>query len=505
MQEIILFDYIKDHLDEKGCFTEKHLPDSTDPWSPKLLGAEDAYSYAVDASIDTEGAQKIVTLLKQYGALPCMETKRRLTDQLNGLNVSRMADSFLESFTAEDLTEDILNLAEDYFYHSTKREPIKFAYLLFGLYGMEHLQQEEEELWQDLLSLAHCEEFTFHFIYACRITNFTPQEDLWELLLCTHGWGKIYAINAISFTTAEQRQWLIENGCDLEAEYPPLAVRMITESNLLEVIKEAQISHACFKGALAILNNFLLLLNTFDIVTLNQNFNTSSIDLEQLLGHILRHAEAHQDNPADVLDLVALDLGLKTSVDNENWYKLSSNQCHTLIATCEKLIFSKDWQAYITAHLLDEDGRIDYVLCDLAFELSLDIWDQLEPYFYQHPQEIKLFPYLLAYEGPDRAAKIILYLEEHINDYLLDPAALITPLRYLIVHPGDGITLLTAALVSLYDWPRCIACITLEAWGEQYLTPALVSALHTAAGLAQSPFAKSCTEKLLLQQKQHSL
>ncbi len=505
MQGIILFDYIKNHLDAKGCFTEKHLPDSTDQWSPKLLGSEDAYSYAVDASIDNEGAQKTAALLRQYAALPCLETKRCLSDQLNAINVSRMADSFLEIFTAEELTEDILNLAEDYFYHSTQREPVKFAYLLFGLYGMEHLQQEEEELWQDLLTMAHCEEFTFHFIYGCRITNFTPEKELWELLLCTHGWGKIYALNAISFTTDEQRQWLIENGCDLEAEYPPLSVRMITESRLLEALNEPQISHAYFKGALAILNNFLILINTFDIATLNQNFNTSSIDLDQLLTQLLHHAEAYQGHPADVLDLVALDLGLKNSAENENWYKLSPNQCHTLIAACEKLIFSRDWQSYINKHLLDEQGQLDYILCDLAFELSLYIWTQLEDYFYQHPLEIKLLPYLLAYDGPERAAKIILYMEKHINDYLLEPSAFITPLRYLLAHPGEGVSLITVALVSLYDWPRCMACLTLEAWGEQYLTPALLSALHTAAGLAQSPFAQACTKKLLMKQEQNTL
>ena len=497
MQEIILFDYIKTHLDDQGRYTENQLPDRPTPDLLKNLGAEDAMGYAVDASVDTEGAQRSITLLKQYAAHPGMETRRQLTDYLNSISVSRMADCFLENFTTDDLQESMLDLAEEYFYHSSTREPLKFAYLLFGLYGMEQLQKDEPELWQNLLTIAHCEEFTFHFIYGCRITNFLPQAELWELAYCTHGWGKVYAINSLNFTTQEQRLWLIENGYDLEADYPPLSVRMITESKLGEFLKADQLDHSCFKGALAILNNFLLLTNSFDIATLNQNFNIASINLPQLLEDLLRHGEQYRENPADVLDLVALDLGLKTIMENENWYKLTFNQCNLLIAHCESIIFSQDWQNYIPAHLLNEQGKIDYILCDLAFELALDITDQLQDYFFQHPQETKLFPYLLAQEGEAYADKIIAYIENNLPLYLNSPHDLTIPLRYLAGQPGSGVNIVSAALVSIFDMPRCMACMTLEAWGPQQLTPTLLSALHTAAGLAQSPFAKACTDRLL--------
>ncbi len=234
---------------------------------------------------------------------------------------------------------------------------------------------------------------------------------------------------------------------------------------------------------------------------MDQNFNTTSINLETLLQDFLRHAQNFATTPQEIIDIVALALGLNIIVDTQNWFKLSANQCHTLIAACDKIIYQKDWQTEIDTQLFQADGSVNYPLCDFAYELDIDIWDKLFAYFSEHPTEVQLFPYLLAFEGGDRSQRVLETVEQNIYQYLLDQNSLLIPLRYLRTHPGKGVGIIIAALTSLYDWPRGIACSILDEWGQSYLTPALRSALHTAQGLSNHPVINARIEALLAGKK----
>ena len=495
-----IFEYVKNNIDEEGRFAGDVLPDDPMPTVPRPLGAEDAYYYTTEVPPDVEGAEQTVKLLKQHLAIPCLESKRRLYDHLCKIVVAGICDSFLEKFTTDDLTPEIMELAEEFFYNSSHREPVKFSMLIFGLYGMESVKEQLPDLWKDLMTLARCEEFTFFFLYSCRATNFAPQEEVWQLLHCTKSWGKVYAINSAEFNTPDKQQWLIENGYDLNIEYPPLSVKMIIEGKLSEALEASEIDYATYKGAAAILNNFLLLLNNFAPAVIEQNFNTTSIDLEDLLTKLLRHAQNFATKPEEILDIVALCIGLNTLVDTQNWYKLSANQCHTIIAACDKIIYQRDWQAEIDATLITAEG-VNYPLCDFAYELDIDIWPRLFSYFCEHPTEIQLLPYLLAYTGDDRSEKVLNVVEQNIYQYIIDQNALLVPLRYLRNHPGKGVGIIIAALTSLYDWPRGIACMILDEWGSDHLTPALRHALHTAQGLSNHPVVNARIEALLTGKK----
>ena len=495
-----IFEYVKNNIDEEGHFTGEVLPDDPMPTVPRPLGAEDAYYYTTEVPPDIEGATQAVKLLKQHLTIPCLESKRRLYDHLCKIVVAGICDPFLEKFTADDLSPEAMELAEEYFYNCPHREPVKFSLLIFGLYGMANIKEKHPDLWQDLLTLARCEEFTFFFLYGCRITNYAPQEEIWQLLHCTNSWGKVYAINSANFNTPGKQQWLIENGYDITIEYPPLSVKMIIEGRLAEALQAEHIDYATYKGAGAILNNFLLLLNNFAPAVIEQNFNTTSIDLEQLLDNFLRHAKEYATSPEEILDIVALRIGLNTLVDTQNWYKLSANQCHTLIAACDKIIYQKDWQEEINATLITDEG-VNYPLCDFAYELDIDIWQRLFSYFGEHPTEIQLLPYLLAFTGDERSKQVLDIVEKNIYQYLIDQNALLVPLRYLRNHPGEGIGIIIAALTSLYDWPRGIACMILDEWGSEHLTPALRHALHTAQGLSNHPVVNARIECLLTGKK----
>ena len=230
-----IFEYVKNNIDEEGRFASDVLPDDPMPTVPRPLGAEDAYYYTTEVPADTEGAEQAVKLLKQHIAIPCLESKRRLYDHLTKIVVAGICDPFLEKFNAEELTPEAMELAEEFFYNSSHREPVKFSLLIFGLYGMESLKDTHPDLWEDLMTLARCEEFTFFFLYSCRATNFAPQEEIWQLLHCTNSWGKVYAINSAEFNTPGKQQWLIENGYDLsinkykKTEYTPVEYPSTTE------------------------------------------------------------------------------------------------------------------------------------------------------------------------------------------------------------------------------------------------------------------------------------
>ena len=495
-----IFEYVKNNIDEEGRFASDVLPDDPMPTVPRPLGAEDAYYYTTEVPSDTEGAEQAVKLLKQHIAIPCLESKRRLYDHLTKIVVAGICDPFLEKFNAEELTPEAMELAEEFFYNSSHREPVKFALLIFGLYGMESLKDTHPDLWEDLMTLARCEEFTFFFLYSCRATNFAPQEEIWQLLHCTNSWGKVYAINSAEFNTPGKQQWLIENGYDLSIEYPPLSVKMIIEGKLAEVLQAEEIDYDTYKGAAAILNNFVLLLNNFAPGVIEQNFNTTSIDLEQLLNNLLRHSKKFATSPEELLDVVALCIGLNTLVETQNWYKLSANQCHTIIATCDSIIYQKDWQKEIDETLITDEG-VNYPLCDFAFEVDIDIWQRLFDYFCEHPTETKLLPYLLAFTSDERSQQVLDTVEKNIYQYLVDQNALLVPLRYLRKHPGKGVSIIIAALTSLYDWPRGIACMILDEWGPENLTPALRHALLTAQSLSNHPVINSRIECLLTGKK----
>ncbi|MBR5589522.1 MAG: hypothetical protein IKW41_05160, partial [Phascolarctobacterium sp.] len=136
-----IFKFVQDHINEEGRFTADFLPDDPSPTVPRPLGAEDAYYYTTEVPPDTEGAEQTVKLLKQHIAIPCLESKRRLYDHVSKIVVAGICDAFLEKFNADELTPEVMELAEEFFYNSSKREPVKFALLIFGLYGMESLKE----------------------------------------------------------------------------------------------------------------------------------------------------------------------------------------------------------------------------------------------------------------------------------------------------------------------------------------------------------------------------
>ena len=483
MQEAI-YNYVIHHLDEHGRFTETTLCDALNETIPRPLGSEDAFYYSTTIESNIQLAQHLAESLRKYIAEPDQNKLSNIIKLLNEKPFAAYCDPFAEAFPAENMNIVAYELAKSFFYNGQRREQVKFALLLFGLHGMKDICAEEPELWHNMLTLAHCEEFTFPFLFACRISSFTPQTAVWELLHCTNGWGKVFAISDCKCQDIDEQLWLLENGTDISVEYPPLSIKFIQETHLEDLLEEA-LTYEQYKSAVVIIGNYLILLNQTPIKQIEANFNIQSINLNKLLTLILEQAKQHVSHPEDMLDMISYAETLRSLADTDNLSQLSQNQCQLLIAAFENIIYSKDMTAEISTNLIKDDN-VNYTLCDLAVEMETDIWPQLFEYLKKHPSEIALFPYLLSYENAGRPQQVLKFIIRHLPEYSIEADSLLVPLRYLSLHPGQGETIICAALTSIYDLPRGISCTVLEQWPPELITPAIHDALMAGRRLSNN-------------------
>ena len=491
-----IYAYIKENINEDEVFTSSVLPDDPNPSIPHPFGSEDSFFYTTEIPSDMKGASSVLKLLREYLAAPSVEKRVLLYRNLQRTVTVSICDPIVDAFTADDITDQTLELARQLFYNSTHREPVKFAYLLFGLYGMKSIYDNNKELWQDLLTVARCEEFTFHFLYACRITSFLPQKEIWQIIASTKGWGKVFAISEAICDDEAKALWLIKNAYDLNVEYHPLSLKVINSARLDEILKGEQLDHDAIKGAMAICNSYLVLLDRYPVNVIEESFNIGNFSTYELLHNLLRQAKAFADNPADVLDVVGLRIGLEALLQDDATYTLGQNNTHLLIAECESFIFSRDWTEEVKAKLI-VDGQVDYDIADFAYELEIDIWDELFNFWCHNPNETKLFAYLLSYEGQDRSDLVMHSICANLRMFQESSDALLVPLNYLKNHTGEGESIIISGLTGMYDWPRGVATATLEAWDRSDITPAIREALMKALALSNNPVVTARIEALL--------
>ena len=460
-------------------FTESTLPDGNDYVNIVEPGQTDAFYYTADMPSSDEDASTILKDLRAYLAEPCISTYQKLYKDLKDMSMAEYADPFIAAFDQDDMNETAFSLARRLLYNARHREPLKFAFLLFGLYSMQHIEEEDPELWRDLVTTAHCEEFTFAFLYSCRVTNHISQKAVWELLGCTKGWGKVFAIIDCRCPDDDHRRWLLQNGPDIDVEYPPLSVKLIQATQLDKFLAQPVIDYPCYKSAVAILGNYMMLLLHYKPEAVRENYNLTDINLYGMLKNLLHHALYLSVEAEDMLDMITIATSLRNMQEDNVLYSLTPNQVSELIAACDKMVYATNWEPIIASRLFEGD-QVNYQLADLAYELELDIWQQLYDFWLAHPMEYTLLPYLLSYEGGNRSDKVLARLTEQLPLYASDLHSLVVPLHYLRTHPGKGETILCAALSSMYELLRSCACDVLEAWGPDYLSTTIKDNIYTA-------------------------
>lgn len=492
-----LYKYIIENLDpEDQNYTKPVLPDEPYPTVPHPLGSEDAFWFASGQPPYTRGAEDVLKLLKEYIKYPDHVRKQKLYQYLADQPFIAMLEPLNEKLANEDMTEAHYNLARSFFYNAKHRGPIKFAYLIFGIYGMDRIAEEDAAFFDDLIKIAQCEEFTYAFAFACELGNCNANKALWRIIGCTEGWGKVFAIEKVICTDEAQELWLIQHGMELSVDYPPLCRRIMDISNISRHIEAAELDERTFLGAMVLTNAFLLTLDNTKEDVLEETVNTAKLKLVQLLQQLIRHAQTHANKPERILQVINLRMGLENLLENEHIAIIGYNEGQQLMADCDSIIYAKDWQKYVVENIVQKD-EVNYELCDYACEIDMDIWDILFDFFCEHPYEYKLLPYLFSYNDEEYQKMTLHAVEHNLPLYRGEESALLVPLRYLAHNPGMGEQIIIAALHSMYDWPRGIACSVLDDWGFEYLTETYKQALREAREMSNNPVVTARIDALL--------
>ena len=116
---------------------------------------------------DLPGAEAVCSMLLAYADEPSATAKAVLEEALIKILCVSVCDPLVELLSEDEVPEPLLALAEDWLYTAHKRELVKYAIVILAVFGLEKLRKEHSEnLWDDLVDLCRCEEFTFFLTFA---------------------------------------------------------------------------------------------------------------------------------------------------------------------------------------------------------------------------------------------------------------------------------------------------------------------------------------------------
>lgn len=501
MSQENLLEYIKLHIDENDVFTSRTLPDMPDLPDTFYLGATDSFYYT--GIVDDKPADELLEAFRTYLVEQNAEARQNLEDLLNSCNLTAIHKDFLNSFDLSEYNHQIFNIAQNFFYNAEKRNTLKFALMLFAYEGLLNIKESDPVLWEDILTVARCEEFTYFFIVAGHQELAELQEELWDIAYCTKNWGKIYALGEVVITNREQQLWCIECALDVDVEFPLLSIKILDECNLLSVLEQNSITYPLYRGSLLLLINFTMLLTQFTKAELEENYNLASINLPALLDRLFYHAGKHAFQPEQIINLSMLSSNLNTLAEEEAYTYLSANQYHNYIAVCDSIIFSKDWTKTVQQQLFNTDGTINYTILDLGTRLNIDVWDRVFDYYCNNYTESKVFSYLFQTDNEDKIKKLLAEITQHLVYYFSEPTALAAPMIYLSHAPGEGISLINGLLNIKMQYPILIAASIIINWPTEYITESIYNNLNEARKYVDTDDAIQLLDYLIYQYQLH--
>jgi len=487
-----IFNYVAQHIDTNGVFPGKILPDriiaSSDPNFSLELGTTDAYLSMSSAIDNKQIRDTIYQAVMTFCTNPSTQNEAQLYKTVCNYQCIAYCETLVDSLAQEELPLALVNLAEDWLYNAPQREAVKFAIIICGLFNLETIARSYKiVVKKDLMLLARCEEFTFYVIFALDMSNITTDDDLWEIITHTHGWGKIHAMESFDYNSTAKRDWLLSYGSDLSVTYPGIALLGVQEGHISDFLLRPKLTRKLYQGILKTINNYVLFLIDYD----SENENDPELpfyDTYTLINNLLRHAKDYMETLEDVAPLVTLSQELKALAADENWQAISANNCHLLISATEKIIFHKNWLPEITSKLINKDDTINYLAVSFAFAVKVNIRPQLFRLLKKDPLRTGLYEFLLLTDNKKSFHTILNFARENLNIYLKGEHTLDSLLLALSKKNGVGEDIVIASLTSIYDSPRSYALNVLEGWDDQYITPEIKAALVRAKAMSQHPF-----------------
>ena len=510
-----IFDFVTRHVDEFGEYDASPMPDLPD--HPYSWGNDDAEAFSPDLTEISEGAvEEIMLLLKNWQNIPSAQNEDELYSFMKDAPMVILFWPLSKKMLQQKLSFELIKLADEWLHTSPDREIIKFCYLLCGVIGLDKIRTlYGKQLYEDLFTLALCEEFTLYLCLACHLSHIRPQQKVWRLLRHTSGWGKALTLALGDYKTERQQLWLLYHGMELRIFWPPLSPLIILESKLPKRLQAPTCTTKFYQHASELISMYLLFLLPSEKLPeykfgtfLPQQFN---INLQEMLRNFLRLAPSFVGQPENVVDILNIKNRLTEILETSRWDLLNPNTCNTLIGVCDQLIYSRDWQPVIDQQLFTPYNRLNISIADLASGIDIDVWDRVFTYLQQHPtdgfaldfclhaytegeeEELTKYPVL----SPSRIDKLFAFFTKNEVIFLNKEEALLVVLTFVHDHPGKGASLLILALTSLSDAARGLAAMSLSQWDPQLITPSIRMAIVKALHLNINPFIKVLLEHIL--------
>lgn len=507
--------FVTQHLNERGEYDASPLPDFPD--QPYNYGNDDAEAFSPELAEASEGTvEEIMELLKKWQDIPSLRNKEQLYAYVKDVPMVILFSTLSKKMLRQKLSFQLVELADEWLHSSGDREIIKFSYLLCGVVGLDKVRTlYDKQLYEDLFTLALCEEFTLYLCLACHLSQIRPQQKIWYLLHRTSGWGKALALALADYKTDRQQLWLLYHGFELRIFWPPLAPLIIMESKLLKRLQEPTCTAKFYQHASETVTMYLnFLLPDAEIpeykygTLLPQQLN---INLQEMLQNYLRLAPPYINKPENVVEILTIKNRLTEILETSSWDLLNPNACNTLIGTCDQLVYSRDWQPIIDKELFTAQNKLNITIADLAAGIDIDVWDRVFAYLHQCPtDELALNFCMHAYsEGteaelaqypvlsPSRVHKLLEFFTQNEITYLNNEEALLLVLTFVLEYPGQGTSLLILALTSLSDPARGMAAMSLSRWDPKLITAPIRMAVIKALHLNKNPFIKVLLENIL--------
>ncbi len=478
MEERTIFSFIKENIDAEGFFSGACLPDDPFPTVPRIMGAEDAFFRLENLPADVDKAFAVLQQLNSVLENSSPKVRADIYKTLCRVSVASISEQLVQVLSASPEHEQLLTYARSLFYGAAHREPFKFSLLLFGVHGMDRIYSEEKQLWEDIVSVARCEEFTYFFFFACGLKDFYAEQDFWNLAKLTKGWGKIAAMEMLRCEDEEQRLWLLANFLDVDegVEYLHLATKVFFETDAVEFLCRESIDSELYLHLSALVQSIAAILTGMIHSDVEEAEALDEIDCYGVLRELLRHARIFGTAPEKIFRIVGIAESLKLMIEENNYSVLTANQAQELVAACDAVIYARDWRDDVLQRLITDDG-IDEGLCYFSAAMGYDIWEKVFKYWCGKPRDMVALRYLLTVDDDGRVQSVIDAVDANISLYADTQMELASLLQCLRKQPGRGNSIIIAGLTSMYDWPRGIACSVLEDWGVDFVTPALRRAL----------------------------
>lgn len=201
-----------------------------------VVGAEDGiriYHFGVTAAPDV--AREVARIIRKDCKRSGTKPGAHLLDLVRTHTALTLIDDLIDDL-CRDMRGVILSNFADYAcrlaFDSTEKELVKLGIALMGMLDTEG----EEEITNDLLTLAACDEFTLYVVIALQNRKDTD-ELVWQIARTAHGWGKIHAVERLEPSSPEIREWILRAGLENRVMNSYLALTVAEKGRLIEALR----------------------------------------------------------------------------------------------------------------------------------------------------------------------------------------------------------------------------------------------------------------------------